>query len=168
MLTLIWTFKDLTMNLPTYLIATLLITMPFSVISATYYKSVDDKGNVQYTQTKPRETQTERIKVDAHAPDNTSTYKRPTLNSAKKETGENADKADKAASKDDAGSETESKLTAKQKQQACASERARLAQLKSSSRVRQRNDKGETRYLTDNEKMASIKSSQQSINKHCN
>lgn len=165
MLRLIRTFKDLTMNLPTYLIAILLVAMPFSVSSVTYYKSVDDKGNVQYTQTKPRETQTERIKVDAHAPDNTSTYKRPTLKSAKKEAGANTEKA---ASKGDAGTETEEKLTPKQKQQACSSAKSRLAQLNSSGQVRQRNDKGETRYLSDNEKMASIKNAQQSINKHCN
>jgi Domain of unknown function (DUF4124) len=157
MLSTIKIYQDMTMNLQKHLISLLLISAPFMAHSATYYKSVDENGNVQYTQTKPKQIETERIKVNAHAPDNSSTYKRPTLKADNKE----------ADTKSEEAKEPEKKLTKEQKQKGCASARSNLATLNSKGQIRQRNEKGEVSYLPDEKKQARIKQTQDLINKHC-
>jgi len=149
------------MRLRTCLTSLLLASMAFVVNAATYYKSVDEHGNVQYSQTKPNASKIEHIKVNAYAPDNKSSYKRPSLNSNKKE-------ADKPVDPNAAEEKPpEKKLTKAQKQKGCASARSNLATMSAKGQVRQRNAKGETRYLSDKEKQARIKQTQDLINKNC-
>jgi len=84
------------MSLRTCLTALLLISMSFAAHAVIYYKSVDENGNVQYTQTRPNNTKTERIKLNVYAPDNSSTYKRPSLKSDKQKTDKKADKPEES------------------------------------------------------------------------
>lgn len=148
------------MNSKARLLSLLLISIPFMTQAATYYKSVDENGNIQYTQTKPRETNAERIKVNAHAPDNRSSYKRPSLNAGKKSTDKKTDKAD-------AKKEPEKKLSKAQIKKGCASARAKLETLNATAQSRQRNAKGEVTFMTNEQKQARIKKIQSLISKHC-
>jgi len=148
------------MKLKIRLISLLLISTPFVAHGVTYYKSVDKNGNIQYTQTKPREAEAERIKVNAHAPDNSSTYKRPSLGSAKKESSKKPDKAEEEKT-------PEKKLSKEEIKKGCAAARAKLATLNATARSRQRNEKGEVSYMSDAQKKASVKKVQALIKKHC-
>jgi hypothetical protein len=143
------------MSLKTCLISLLLIAVAFVANAVTYYKSVDEKGNVQYTQTRPNNTRAESIKVDAYSPTNSSTYKRPSL------------KTDRSADKTKEPEPAEKKMSRKQQREACASARTTLATLNATGQIRQRNAKGEVRYLTDIEKQARIKKTLDLVNKHC-
>jgi len=148
------------MNLKTRLISLLLISTPFIAHGVTYYKSVDENGNVQYTQTKPKKADAERIRINAHAPDNSSSYKRPSLNSGKKEGNKKSDKTENAKA-------PEKKLSKAEIKKGCSAARAKLATLNATAQSRQRNAKGEVSYMTNAQKQASVNNVKSLIKKHC-
>ena len=50
---------------------------------AAIYKWVDEDGKVHYSETRPAEQQAKKMHVPTRAPENTSTYKRPSLKTDK-------------------------------------------------------------------------------------
>ena len=148
------------MSLKTCLTSLLLVSLPFAAHATTYYKSIDENGNVQYTQTKPKNTETVRHKINASQPDNSSTYKRPSLKSDDKG-------ADKKSEETADAKEAETKLTPEQKKKGCAKAQSNMATMQSKGQIRQVNKAGETRYLSEQEKQARIKQTQDLIKKHC-
>ena len=110
-----------------------LITFSISSATAAVYKWVDEKGNVHYSEQRPKQTEAERIKLDKAPPPSSSSYKKPSLKT--KEDENNKDK-------DDTKAESNNAEIAKQKQQLCAEARKDLELMQSTGRLRVKDKDG--------------------------
>ena len=130
---------------------------------AAIYKWVDDEGKVHYTETRPPQYEAEKMRVPTRAPENTSTYKRPTLKTNKDAKSEDGNGEQSEASQKTA----EPDIPEDQKAQMCQRARDTLQTLNSSGRVRQRDDEGNITYLSEEEKQARISREKDRISKYC-
>ena len=156
------------------LLLTGLLTLAAANSHAAIYKWVDEEGNVHYSQEKPTgATNTERMNISGYKPEDTSTYKKPSLN--KKEEGKPDEQAKEgeenqqqdpqaAAPKEE---DPMKKMDPKKKKQGCESAKNNLATMQARGQIRTRDADGNLRYLTEAEKQARIKKSQDIIKKHC-
>ncbi len=143
--------------MPTYLMLFSLFLSPlFS--QAAIYKWTDSQGKVHYTQEKPKAaTSLSKIKVERHAPVDRSTYKKP------------GDKSEKepAEKKADEKSTKKKKLSPEKRKRFCSSAKRNLATLRAKAQIKQRDKKGNVRFITEKEKQARIKQAQSFVNKNC-
>ena len=164
------------------LITGLLLFTSFN-LHAAIYKWVDEQGNTHYSQNKPASaTKTERIKVSSERPEDTSSYKKPSLNKPEEadpaaEGEETADstpqteeekqkQAEQEAAKKAA--EEKPKISKKKKKAGCESARRNLSTMQSRGQIRTKDKDGNYRYMSDAEKQARIKRTQDIIKKNCN
>lgn len=146
--------------MPTYLI---LITLLFAPLlgQAAIYKWTDSQGNIHYTQEKPKTAASlDKLKINRHAPVDRSTYKRPG-SKTEKELAEN-----KASEKDTDGKKKK-KLSPEKKKRFCKSAKRNLATLRAKAQIKQRDKKGNIRFITEKEKQMRIKQAQKFVNKNC-
>jgi len=137
------------------------------------YKWVDEAGNVHYGQERPNDAAAEKMNVEKHAPRDTSSYKRPSLNKDKKEgegeaNGEaGADADNKTPEAKAAEKKPESKADKKRRLAACAKARKNLATMKSRGRIQSRDKDGNTSYLSQKQKESKMKQQSDLVSKHC-
>lgn len=139
------------------------IILSSSLCFAGIYKWTDEQGNVHYGQEKPMNKSAEKMNVQMHAPRDASSYKRPGAKDDSK-TPE-TEKKDETAEKQKKAPETAAEK--KRRLAACAQARKNLATMKSSGRVRSKDKDGNTSYLSDEQKQARMKSTQDLVTKHC-
>ncbi|BCD98000.1 DUF4124 domain-containing protein [Marinagarivorans cellulosilyticus] len=128
----------------------LLLTCCFMVstpaMAGEYYKWVDDKGVVHFSERPPQETNTaEKIKTHARTP-----------------TEEETSAADTAIEKELAPTQQIMADPAR-----CDQEKARLKQLSSGSRIRMKDAQGGFYYLDENQIQQEIQKSKQAISESC-
>jgi len=144
----------------------LLFLAIFSISNYCYsgiYKWVDEEGNIHYGQQRPASVQAEQMRVQSYAPEDTSSYKRPALNSGDK------GNTDKSANGDTETPEKkpETKAEKKQRMAACAQARKNLATMQSIGRIRSKDKDGNASFITQKQKEEKIQQSRDLINKHC-
>jgi Domain of unknown function (DUF4124) len=150
-----------------------LLTLTPILAQAAIYKWVDDQGNVQYSSEKPQDAAAEKIRVTTQPPVDSSTYRNAGHNEAKAEgdTKANAkdkDKDDKIKTPAEQRKEAAKKAESdKLKKEMCEEARQNLAAIENSARVRIEDDKGEVRYMEENEVASRKKSEQERVNKYC-
>jgi len=125
---------------------------------AGIYKWVDEEGNVHYGQQRPATTQSERMRIQHHAPDDSSTYKRP----GSKE-GEEKKAEEPAAEK----KKPETAAEKKRRLAVCAQAKKNLQTMQSVGRIRSKDKDGNASYISQEQKEAKIKQSRELISKHC-
>ena len=144
---------------------------------AGIYKWVDEAGNVHYGQQRPNDSAAEKMEVEKHAPRDTSSYKRPSLNKDKKEgEGEAEAQADgteatdtesKAPEAKKPEKKPESRAEKKRRLAACATARKNLATMQSRGRIRSKDKDGNTAYLSQKQKEEKMKKLRELVAKHC-
>lgn len=135
----------------------------FPILSqAAIYKWVDEEGKVHYSQQKPVNTKTEKIKVNSRPPTPSSSYKKPTLKNKEDQKAENnkTQQGGKAAKKPQVSAQEKAKL--------CKQAQTNLQALLSRGRVRQRDTEGNVSYMTEEEKQQRIRREQDRVKKNCN
>ncbi len=141
-------------------ISTLMLLV--SVCNAGIYKWVDDEGNVHYSQQRPANTSSERMKVQQYAPKDTSSYKRPSFKSSDTQTAKSP-----KAEEDEPEEEKETRAEKKQRMADCEQIRNNLASMESRGRIRSKDADGNITYLSDKEKQARITKSKATLSKSC-
>lgn len=148
--------------------ACLLTTLIFSSAGhASIYKWVDSEGNVHYGQQKPADASAEKMKVERHAPQDTSSYTRPSL---KKDNENKADIKDDEKKTDDTKNEPKKPMTAAEKKQrkaACKQARDQLVQMKAKGRIRSKDKDGNLIYMDPEQKASRMKQMRDAIAKAC-
>lgn len=142
------------------LLISLLIATPF-ISSAAIYKWVDEEGNVNYSQEKPKETKSERMKVDTAPSIDRSTYKKPSTKT-KEQTTEKTSPDTKDAEKD-----KKKGKSAKNNDSGCKAAKANLNTMRNSGRVRQKDKDGNVSYMSDEQKQARMKQEMDYIKNNC-
>ncbi len=131
------------------------------------YKWVDENGNVHYGSQRPAESSAEKMSVDMHAPQDTSTYNRP----GQKDKTAPADGAEgETAEKEKAEDEEKKPMTAAEKkklQAACQQARKQLATMQAKGQIRVRDKDGSTSYLSQEQKDSRIKQLRDAVAKKC-
>jgi len=146
--------------MPAYLILISLLFAPL-LSQAAIYKWTDDQGNIHYTQEKPKTaTSLNKLKVNRHAPLDRSTYKRP----GSKTKDEPAENKTSEKTTDD---KKKKKMSPAKKKRLCSSARRNLATLRAKAQIKQRDKKGNIRFITEKEKQMRIKQAQKFVNKNC-
>jgi len=127
------------------------------------YKWVDDQGNVHYGQQRPASVQSEQMRVQNYAPQDTSSYKRPSL---KTDSEEDSDKnaSDEAAANEE---QPESKADKKQRLAACAQARKNLTRMQSIGRIKSKDKDGNYSFISQKQKEQKMQQSRDLISKHC-
>jgi len=141
-----------------------LLTLFCTTSFAGIYKWTDAEGNVHYSQQRPRDTSSEKMNVPQHAPTDTSTYKRPALQS---NDSENKNAADDKQKSDEPEEVKETKAEKKRRLAECEQVRQNLATMESRGRVRSKDKDGNTRYLSQQEKEDRMASSRKKLAKYC-
>lgn len=148
--------------MPAYLVLVCLLVAPL-LSHAAIYKWTDKAGNIHYSQTKPRTAVNtiDKIKVShQHAPADRSTYKRPGSKT-------NKDQLKKDQAENKLADKKQKKLSPQKRKKYCASAKRNLATLRAKAQIKQRDKKGNIRFITDKEKQARIKQARRFMKKHC-
>jgi len=125
---------------------------------AAIYKWVDENGKVVYSQQKPQNTKTEKIKVNTRVPDNSSTYNKPSLK-------KNED--NKSASNNKPDTDNKSEKSPKERAQSCKRAQDNLRKLVSRGRIRLKDGEGNIKYMSEEEKQQRIKREQDRVKENC-
>ena len=128
---------------------------------AGIYKWVDDEGNIHYGQQRPASAKSEKMRIQHHAPNDSSTYKRP----GAKEGEENKEEKASETAKDKKKPETAAEK--KRRMVACAQAKKNLQTMQSVGRIRSKDKDGNASYISQEQKEAKMKQSRELINKHC-
>ncbi|MCW9013304.1 MAG: DUF4124 domain-containing protein [Gammaproteobacteria bacterium] len=157
----------------TFLLACSLIVFP-GITQAGIYKWTDEQGNVHYSQEKPKNQAVESIKGNYRAPEDRSSYKRPTLGlknknktDAAENNSQNPEQQEQTAQQQKPAEEKTPKLKPKQKKAGCESARNNLATMQAKGQIRRRDKDGNVSYMSEAEKQARIKRTQEIIKKNC-
>ena len=135
-----------------------LITFSISTTTAAVYKWVDEKGNVHYSEQRPKQSEAEKVKIDKAPPPSSSSYKKPSLKTT--DDKNNKDKSNTKANSNNAE-------IAKEKQKLCAEARKDLELMQSTGRLRVKDDEGNITYMPEEDKAARIKRNQDRIKEYC-
>lgn len=126
-----------------------------------FYKWTDDAGVVHYGENPPDPASAQRINVKT----GTSSDQEKAISDLEAQRAKAAADANAAA-----GNAEKSQLEAeneKIKKQNCEIYRQNLGTLKASARIREKDDKGQLRYLTDEEKAAKEKEAEDYLKQFC-
>ncbi len=145
------------------LIASFTLNQSISV-AANIYKWVDEQGNVHYSQQKPNNTASEKMKVQNRTPQSSSSYNRPGTDSEKNNTGDKQPPDDKKQGKD---KKPETAAEKKRRMAACEQARKQLTTMQSIGRIRSRDKDGNTTYMSQEQKEQRMKKIRESISKTC-
>ena len=131
-------------------------------LAGKIYKWTDAEGNVHYGSEKPADTAAEKMKVD--------TSKTGVDRGAKALADIRQKEDDEAQRIKEQGIPAQPpvpSLSMKEVKQRCAAARQDLATIQSRGQLRERDDKGNTRYLGEQEKQQRIKAAKQRIREYC-
>lgn len=135
----------------------LLITAPS--VMATMYKWVDDEGNIHYSQTPPVDREASTIaKPRTPPPPPPSTEGEPDATAS--EGGEEL--------QGDGPTEEEIRAEKERIAQECQRARQWISEIENKPRLRVRDDDGNLRYLSEEERQARLKQAQDYLKKYCN
>ena len=132
-------------------------------VAGKIYKWTDADGNVHYGSEKPADTAAENMKVD--------TAKTGVDRGAKALDDLKQKEDDEAQRIKEEGIPAQPpvpSLPMKEVKRRCAAARQDLATIQSRGQIRERDEKGNTRYLSDKEKQQRIKAAQKRIREYCN
>jgi len=144
----------------------LLFLAIFSISNYCYsgiYKWVDEQGNVHYGQQRPASVQAERMRVQSYAPEDTSSYKRPVLDT----NGDATEGKSETSDADTPEKKPESKAEKKQRLAACAQARKNLTRMQTVGRIRSKDKDGNTSFISQKQKEQKMQQSRDLISKHC-
>ena len=144
-------------------LATVLLAAPVTLLAGQFYKWTDAEGNVHYGSEKPADAAGEQVRVDT----------RPTG------VNRGADALDKLRQQaDDEAQRIKEEgipeqppvpaLSRKEVNQRCQAARRNLATIQSRGQIRERDDQGNTRYLSEKERQQRIKHAKKQIREYCN
>lgn len=142
-----------------FLFLTFLGFLPLAT-HASIYKWVDDEGNVHYSQQKPQNIKTEKMIVNSRAPENSSTYSKPSLKK-KEEEKQATDKEGKAAVSE------KPEKSAEERASLCKQSQDNLQALLSRGRIRQKDAQGNVSYMSEEHKQQRIKREQDRVKENC-
>lgn len=160
-----------------HLLSTLLMAALFVPpgVTAGIYKWTDEQGKVHYGSQRPADAAAERLKINADP----SPYSDP---AEAEETDKDAKKESDKESKDEKKKEAEAKkraeaeaakaaekpqISRKEKQKLCAQARANVQTIESRGRVRVKDEAGNSRHLTDQERSKELAASRKNVSKYC-
>jgi len=157
-------------NMPSISLRSLLITllsMVFLFGTATVqagqiYKWTDAEGKVHYGSEKPADAAGEKMKVDTSRTGVNSGAE--ALDKLKQETD---DKAEKVKEEGVPEKPPVPSLPMKEVKRRCQAARQDLATIQSRGQLRERDEKGETRYVSNKEKQQRIKQANKQIREYC-
>lgn len=136
-----------------------------STAMSSIYKWVDEDGKVHYGQQRPASADAEKMKINSHAPRDTSSYKRPSLN---KENTEDIGKTkDKDKNTTEEAPKVESAADKKRRLEACAQARKQLATMQAKGQIRSRDKDGNITYMSQEQKEARMKSIREAVAQKC-
>lgn len=150
------------------LIRLIAVCLAFSYSSSgicNIYKWVDDQGNVHYGQQQPANATSEKMDIQRHAPQDTSTYKRPSLNKQDPQAEEK--NADEAEANDEEKKQPKTAAEKKKHNEACAQARQQLSTMQSIGRIRSKDKDGNISYLSQPQKEARMKQLRDLISRQC-
>ncbi len=124
---------------------------------AGIYKWVDKDGTVHYGQQRPQNTPSKSMKIQQYSPNGISNRKLTEQKQDNNKTGEAKEPKKKK----------ETRAEKKRRLAACDQARRNLSAMKSIGRIRSRDKDGNTRYLSQKDKEAKMKKTQDLISKHC-
>ena len=134
-----------------------------AVLAGKIYKWTDAEGNVHYGSEKPAEAEAEKMKVD------TSTTGVDTgaeaLDNLKQQADDEAEKIKEEGIPEQPPVPS---LPMKEVKQRCQAAKQDLATIQSRGQLKERDEKGEVRYVSEEEKQRRIKAAKQQVREYCN
>ncbi len=155
---------------PFLLTALALSCLSLSPAQANIYKWVDEQGNVHYGQRPPSAGDSEKLKINHHAPQDRSSYTRPGQkkeDEAKTEDENTENGETEKKTEDKAEKPVESAADRKRRMAACQQAREQLARMQSIGRIRSRDKDGNTTFLSQAQKEGRMKKIRESIAQKC-
>lgn len=158
--------RSFSLFMKSFIIATLSTVICISsnaVLAGKIYKWTDAEGNVHYGSEKPADADAEKMKVDT----------------GKTGVDRGAEALDKLKQQEDDEAERIKEegipeqppvpsLPMKEVKKRCQAARQNLATIQSRGQMRERDEKGEVRYLSEEEKQRRIKTAKQQVREYCN
>lgn len=121
------------------------------------YKWVDENGKTHYGSQKPPSHDAEKLKIKIKQPDITKE--------------ESSAKQEKPVKKDqpqaDKEEETAPEMSAKEKKRLCLAAKAEVSKIEAKGRIKERDAKGNVRYLTDKERNARLAEAKKDVREMC-
>ena len=149
-------------------ISIILISFFISPMStASIYKWVDADGTVHYGAQRPADAPSEKIKVQRHAPQKTSTYKRPGEKTTEEENADTAKEDAESKTEQEPEKKIESSAEKKRRLAACSQAKKNLATMQSVGRIRSQDKDGNTAFLSQPQKEGRMKRARDLISTHC-
>ena len=140
------------------------LSTPFDQTMANeIYKWVDADGKVHYSGTKPIETESERVNVKTGKTGMTTGAE--TVDRLKQEA---EDEAEKIREEGIPAQPPVPSLPANEVKRRCKAAQQDLATIQSRGQLRERDEKGNTTYVTEEEKQRRIKAARKQIREYCN
>jgi hypothetical protein len=144
-------------------VSTVILISSNTVLAGKIYKWTDAEGNVHYGSEKPADADAEKMKV----------------NTSKAGVDTGAEALDKLKQQEDDEAERIKEegipeqppvpsLSMKEVKRRCQAARQDLATIQSRGQLRERDKKGEIRYVSDKEKQNRIKAAKQQVREYCN
>ena len=134
-----------------------------AVLAGKIYKWTDAQGNVHYGSEKPADAEAEKMKVD------TSTTGVDTgaeaLDNLKQQVDDEAERIKEEGIPEKPPVPS---LPMKEVKKRCQAARQDLATIQSRGQLKERDEKGEVRYVSEEEKQRRIKAAKQQIREYCN
>jgi len=158
------------LNKPSTSLKSLLITImsmvlllgTATVLAGQIYKWTDAEGNVHYGSEKPADAAGEKMKVDT-----SKTGVNRGAEALDKLKQEEDDKAEKVKEEGVPEKPPVPSLPMKEVKRRCQAARQDLATIQSRGQLRERDEKGNTRYVGDEEKQRRIKQANKQIREYC-
>ena len=144
-------------------VSTVILISSNAVLAGKIYKWTDAQGNVHYGSEKPADADAEKMKVD------TSTTGVDTgaeaLDNLKQQADDEAERIKEEGIPEQPPVPS---LPMKEVKRRCQAARQDLATIQSRGQLRERDEKGEVRYVSDEEKQRRIKTARQQVREYCN
>jgi hypothetical protein len=144
-------------------VSTVILISSSTVLAGKIYKWTDAQGNVHYGSEKPADADAEKMKV------NTSTTGVETgaeaLDNLKQQADDEAERIKEQGIPEQPPVPS---LPMKEVKRRCQAARQDLATIQSRGQMRERDEKGEVRYVSEEEKQKRIKAARQQVREYCN
>ena len=144
-------------------LSTVILISSSAVLAGKIYKWTDADGNVHYGSEKPADADAEKMKVDtSKAGVDTGA---DALDKLKQEADDEAERVKEEGIPEQPPVPS---LPMKEVKRRCQAARQDLATIQSRGQLRERDEKGEIRYVSDEEKQRRIKTAKQQVREYCN
>jgi hypothetical protein len=140
-----------------------LLTAPVGALAGQFYKWTDADGNVHYGSEKPADAAVEQVRVDT-----SRTGVNRGADALDKLKQEADDEAQRIKEEGIPEQPPVPSLSRKEVTQRCLAAKQNLATIQSRGQLRERDDKGNTRYVSETERQQRIKHAKKQIREYCN